>query len=181
MPLKRWFLIWPSVSLVFVIISIVLLVQVFSLRDQMDTLMIELEQEKLLHTEAKERAVALQNAADDVHGRFAQFKEILENRRLYHSSLTRTEQDSLRLLGLDDPENDIIDSLIAHPEIIPHKGWGGIRCGFYNHKDIVVLGPSRIQALFDDGHYIGHLLAEYEVTADGRINWTVLESMFETD
>ena len=74
-----------------------------------------------------------------------------------------------RRQGLEDPPNQLRDSLAAHPDLIPYEGVLGGTMRF-DRDGIVLLTPSLAFAEFDDGHIGGVLLAEYHVVP-GHVLW----------
>ncbi|MFC1799332.1 hypothetical protein ACFL2Z_00260 [Candidatus Eisenbacteria bacterium] len=77
--------------------------------------------------------------------------------------------------GLDDPVNDLRDDLVAHPELIPYDGVSGGTMYFVRHR-ISLLSLKWVYAEFEDGHIAGRCLLEYDVTPEGNITWSVIES-----
>ena len=54
-----------------------------------------------------------------------------------------------------DPIPQIVDGLMAHPELIPHEGVLGGTMGFYAAREIHILDGSCMYAEFNDGHIQG--------------------------
>jgi hypothetical protein len=90
-----------------------------------------------------------------------------------------TEIDELREAGLTDPVQQLVDSLMAHPEIIPHSGVLGGRMGFYSPGDIHVLDARTVFARFNDGHIVGSGVFGFMVEPGGKIVWRVIDSSVE--
>lgn len=78
--------------------------------------------------------------------------------------------EKLRAKGLSDPVHDIISDLLKHPELIPYEGILGGTMRFYENE-IWVLNNKWVYAYFEDGHYSGYMLLEYDVTDNGKISW----------
>jgi hypothetical protein len=93
--------------------------------------------------------------------------------------ISKDEIDELREAGLTDPLQQLVDSLMAHPEIIPHAGVLGGRMGFYSPRNIHVLNARTVYARFDDGHIMGSGVFEFTIDPDARIAWRVLDSTVE--
>jgi hypothetical protein len=91
------------------------------------------------------------------------------------------EVEALRRLGLRDPIAQIVDSLVSHPEVIPHAGVLGGTMGFYARDAISVLDEARVYARFDDGHIEGFGLFQFEIRPDTSIAWTVLYSTVDAE
>lgn len=85
----------------------------------------------------------------------------------------------LREAGLAMPIDQVVDSLRAHPEIIPYGGVLGGTMGFYGERQIHLLDGSWIYASFDDGHIQGRGLFEYQVGDDGALAFKVLYSTLD--
>jgi len=68
---------------------------------------------------------------------------------------------------------------MKHNELIPYQGVLGGKMGFHSGKDIYVLSIKLVRASFDDGHTNGWMLLEYQVIAESKISWKVLESYLE--
>jgi hypothetical protein len=95
--------------------------------------------------------------------------------RMLHP-ISETDVQELKRGGLGDPIPDVVNDLVAHPEIIPGKtAFVGGRFGFYNVAGIRVLNRHWVLAPFDDGHVGGDLILQYEVD-EGKIRWKVLQS-----
>jgi hypothetical protein len=95
-----------------------------------------------------------------------------------HHLIDEDEIDKLREAGLTDPLQQLVDSLMAHQEIIPHLGIHGGRMVFYP-QDIHVLNERTVFARFEDGHIMGSGVFEFTIEPDGRIAWRVLDSTVE--
>lgn len=86
------------------------------------------------------------------------------------------EIEELREQGLRDPVSQIVDSLMAHPELIPHEGVLGGTMGFYSPTYIHILDGSWIFADFDDGHIMGRGVFSYAVQPDSSLTFRVVHS-----
>jgi hypothetical protein len=84
--------------------------------------------------------------------------------------------EALRREGLSDPIGQIVDSLMAHREVIPHEGVLGGRMGFYSAQGIHVLDESWVFAKFEDGHIQGRGLFRYAIQADSSLTFEVVYS-----
>lgn len=84
--------------------------------------------------------------------------------------------ESLKAKGLSDPVRDIISDLLKHPELIPYEGILGGTMRFYENE-IRVLNNKWVYAYFEDGHYSGYMLLEYDVTDNGKISWKKITAM----
>ena len=91
----------------------------------------------------------------------------------------------LKRQGLENPVEQLRDSLMAHPGLIPYQGTGGGKMRFVSGAPgeagaaIVLLGPPYAFAYFEDGHVGGHMLLEYRVLPEQRIRWRVLWSALD--
>jgi hypothetical protein len=92
--------------------------------------------------------------------------------------ISEDEIEVLRARGLKAPTRQIIESLRAHPELIPHSGVLGGRMGFYS-DEIYVLNSRTVFARFEDGHIQGSGVFEFSIQADGNLVWRVLSSKIE--
>jgi hypothetical protein len=79
------------------------------------------------------------------------------------------EIEDLHRKGLRDPIPQLVDSLLAHPEVIPHPGVLGGTMAFYYPWKIHVLDDGWIYAVFDDGHIQGRGIFSYEVQPDSSL------------
>jgi hypothetical protein len=84
--------------------------------------------------------------------------------------------EALRREGLSDPIAQVVDSLMAHPELIPHEGELGGRMGFYSARGVHILNMSWVYAEFDDGHVQGRGIFRYTVQADSSLAFEVVHS-----
>jgi hypothetical protein len=82
--------------------------------------------------------------------------------------ISEQEIEALQRKGLSDPVRQLVKSLQAHPEIIPHDGILGGTMGFYDDKEICVLNARAVFARFDDGHIDGSGVFEFTVQTDGH-------------
>jgi len=76
----------------------------------------------------------------------------------------------LKEKGLSNPVRDILSDLKNNRELIPYKGVLGGTMEFYD-KESWVLNNKWVFAYFEDGHYGGYMLLEYNVTDNGKITW----------
>ena len=84
--------------------------------------------------------------------------------------------ENLRKQGFANPIQQLRDSLLAHPRLIPYKAVLG---GTMMFEDVVLLQPPFVFAGFEDGHIGGSMLLEYEVADNGRISWKRLWSRLD--
>jgi len=91
-------------------------------------------------------------------------------------TINAVDVDALRRQGLSDPIVQIVDSLMMHPELIPHEGELGGRMGFYSAREIHILDDSWVYAQFDDGHVQGRGIFRYTVQADSSLAFVVVYS-----
>ena len=90
------------------------------------------------------------------------------------------DPDDLEMLkrnGLADPERDLRDSLMAHPEVIPFQPVLGGNMSF-PPSEIVLLPPPYVFAWAEDGHTGGPVLLRYEVEP-GAVRWRAVWSSSE--
>lgn len=90
--------------------------------------------------------------------------------------MNKSEYQSLKARGLEDPGAELIDDLIEKEEIIPHEGRLGGTMGFYAPENIFILNGKWVFAYFEDGHQSGNMLLSYSIAEDGEIEWEVLDS-----
>jgi hypothetical protein len=100
-------------------------------------------------------------------------KALIEARAAQATHLNEYETMELRRAGFTDPERQLRDSLIAHPELIPVEPVHGGRM-FFDPESIVLLGPDRAWASFEDGHVGGRMVLEYSVEPGRRVRWKPL-------
>ncbi len=93
--------------------------------------------------------------------------------------ISEADLEALKHAGLTDPVPQIVASLRAHPEIIPHAGVLGGTMGFYMEQEIYVLNAKTVFARFTDGHIEGSGFFEFKVQPDSSIVWRVLSSYTE--
>mgnify|MGYP000976640784 CR=1 FL=1 len=70
---------------------------------------------------------------------------------------------------------EIIDDLTKHSELIPYKGVLGGKMDFYNKENIFVISDKWVLAYFEDGHIGGNMLLGYSVENE-NIFWKVIDS-----
>ena len=75
-------------------------------------------------------------------------------------------------------ERDVVEELIATPEIIPFDPVLGGTMGFYAPENVTVLNDRWVYAVFEDGHVAGSMLIEYVGTADGIV-WAVIDATLD--
>jgi hypothetical protein len=92
------------------------------------------------------------------------------------SGLTSWEVEELRQKGLADPAADIARDLAARKDLVPFEGVLGGTMEFY---DIQVLTSRWVLGHVEDGHLMGHMLLEYEVSDDGKISWKLLRAYMD--
>ncbi len=85
-------------------------------------------------------------------------------------SLEDLDIERLREKGLSSPVQNILMDLKNHKELIPYEGILGGTMRFYD-KECWVLNNKWVFAYFEDGHYGGYMLLEYNVAENGKINW----------
>lgn len=92
------------------------------------------------------------------------------------ANLRADELEMLRREGLTvNPIEQLRDSLMSRPDLIPMKGVLGGTMSFYSREDIVLLSPNYAFAAFEDGHVGGAMLLRFSIIgAGGRIHWEPL-------
>ena len=80
--------------------------------------------------------------------------------------------------GLLNPVKDIISDLKKHRTLIPYNGVLGGTMNFYE-RDTWILNHKWAFAYFEDGHVMGYLLLEYNISNDGKIEWKRIASMLD--
>ncbi len=88
-----------------------------------------------------------------------------------NSGLTLRDIKLFKEKGLSDPVKEIIADLTRHNELIPYKGVLGGTMRFYD-REIYVLNNKWVFAYFEDGHYGGQMLLNYDVSDSAGIKWT---------
>jgi hypothetical protein len=78
----------------------------------------------------------------------------------------------LRGKGLADPVEELRSDLRVNADLIPLKPHGQR----WQFGTIIVLSPRWVFANFEDGHYMGSCLLEYDVLSGGKIRWRVLKA-----
>jgi len=96
--------------------------------------------------------------------------QIRKNNIPNNISLIEWDIKRLKERGLLNPVQDILLDLKNHRELIPYGGILGGTIEFYN-KESWVLNNKWVFAYFEDGHYGGYMLLEYNVELNGKINW----------
>ncbi len=85
-------------------------------------------------------------------------------------SLYDWDIEKLKEKGLLNPIQNILMDLTNHSELIPYEGILGGTMRFYD-KESWILNNKWVFAYFEDGHYGGFMLLEYNVADNGKINW----------
>ena len=83
--------------------------------------------------------------------------------------------EELRRQGLKDPLAQIVGSLVAHGEVIPHEGLHGSTMHFFP-ESVHILDQRWVYAYFEDGHVSGHGIFRYTVQPDSSLAFTVVYS-----
>ena len=94
------------------------------------------------------------------------------------ASESRALIEAARRKSVPVAERDVVDALIATPEIIPFEPVLGGTMGFYAPENITVLNDRWVYAVFEDGHVAGSMLIEYVGTADGIV-WAVIDATLD--
>lgn len=95
---------------------------------------------------------------------------------LVNSFFGKHEIEKLRMHGLRNAPQQIIDSLNERPNLIPYKAGLGGSMRFWN---IQLVKTQWVIAAFTDGHVTGDLLLNYKLKEDGSIEWKLLDSYLE--
>lgn len=93
--------------------------------------------------------------------------------------ISRAEIEVLENQGLASPVQQLVSSLLANAEVIPHDGVLGGIMGFYTDESICILNAQTVFARFADGHIEGSGTFAFTIQPDGSIAWTVLSSRIE--
>lgn len=135
------------------------------------------------------RAATLRATADSLSAAYDSLKkncapapEEEHNGRFWMNQATRARENQWMLLhesevrelqrkGLADPVNDLRADLRSHPEIIPVAPSSTLRWGI---GSVALLSTRWAYAEYEDGHFMGNMLLEYEVLPGGKIKWKVL-------
>jgi hypothetical protein len=88
-------------------------------------------------------------------------------------SLTKYQIRFFNAQGLEDPPNEIDQSLRERPEFIPYKGVLG---GTMHFQHIFILNDKWVYATFEDGHIGGSAVFEYAVGPRQAISWKLVSS-----
>jgi hypothetical protein len=117
------------------------------------------------------------HVVDSLEAEVARLKlvAVLPPSTLPRQELSASRIAELRRAGLPDPERNLRDSLLAHPELIPYPSTAG---GMIFFENTIVLLPesAQIWAYFEDGHSGGTMLLEYWVEPGVKVHWKVLWS-----
>jgi hypothetical protein len=90
---------------------------------------------------------------------------------LRSSTLDEADVEDLRRQGLQNPPNQLRESLVHHPELIPFPGVLGGTMMILPDDKIALLRAPYAFAEFDDGHINGVMLVKYTIRAGGQIEW----------
>jgi hypothetical protein len=77
--------------------------------------------------------------------------------------------------GLDNPVIELKKSLMEAQHLIPFEGVHGGTMRVYSSDQIILLPGFYAYANFEDGHYQGAMILQYEVK-DGHIEWKIIDS-----
>ncbi len=92
------------------------------------------------------------------------------------AGLSRQAVREFQNSGLRNPEKEIIDDLLKHPNLIPAKSGVIEGMKFFEQNKIIILSRELVYAPFTDGTKSGKMLLEYSITSDGRISWTPIKA-----
>jgi len=158
-----------SVFVILLVLSILLLILFISTSRELDQL--KTKYDKTVKDCEKEReGLAEQNKILDTS------PSIRKNDMPNNINLHSRDIERLKKKGLSDPVQDIVSDLTKHEELIPYEGTLGGTMRFYD-DEIWILNNKWVYAYFEDGHYGGYLLLEFNVADDGKINWNKIAAM----
>lgn len=116
-------------------------------------------------------------AATHAQLQMRRWQRIVQQQAVARGANLRADQlEMLRREGLTvNPVEQLRDSLMARPDLIPMKGVLGGTMNFYSREDIVLISPNYAFAAFDDGHIGGAMLLRFSIQGEGgRIHWEPL-------
>ncbi len=129
-------------------------------------------EEKEKRAEEKRQLQKNQNEARDKRG-----AEAWPRSPRQPNVLTPDELAAFKAKGLEDPYKDIISDLLEQNDIIPLEPDHGLTFRFWPSEETYVLGPNRVAAYFEDGHFGGNAILQYEVSDSGEIKWQWLSPL----
>jgi hypothetical protein len=125
----------------------------------------EFKYQKYLETIKKEKSGLIEHNNNLERLLKTRKNDMPNNISLYDWNIERLKEK-----GLSNPVQDILSDLKNHRELIPYEGVLGGTMRFYD-KESWILNDKWVFAYFEDGHIGGHMLLEYNVNENGKINW----------
>ena len=131
------------------------------------------------------RTIHLDNELENLNENFSEVSNRLDSLKLEFLRVEESAEapeflsyhdlQTLKNRGLSNPVSTLKSDLMQHPELIPYKGVLGGNMRFYR-EHIYILTSHWALAYFDDGHIAGYMLLNFQIGADGNIQWKVLDS-----
>jgi len=97
------------------------------------------------------------------------------------AELEKATEEKIRAMGLEHPLSDLRNNLRQHAELIPIRAAAGSKMRFPSTEGITVLSPNLVFARFSDGTTDGHMVLEFTVDKNKRIDWKVLGAYRDQD
>ena len=161
--------------LLYIVIFVVLIMVFHFKRMEFINLLVKSEEKNIELTNENKRLVEINLdslvSIENLNKEVESLKEELESYKGFDEAILMSLKDK----GFTGKLEDIIIDLQSHQELIPFEGGLGGTMGFYSDKHIHVLTDKWVLAYFEDGHFFGFMLLEYDIK-DGEIIWEVIDS-----
>ncbi len=146
-------------------LTIAIIFFILFIRTNNELYQFEIKHQKIVESYSKEKAGLI--GKNNNLNRLLQIRkgDMPNNISLYNWDIERLKEK-----GLSNPVQNILLDLTNHRELIPYEGILGGTMRFYD-KESWILNNKWVFAYFEDGHYGGYMLLEYNVADNGKINW----------
>ena len=178
---RRFGIRWLMATSVLAVAGILMTIAMFGYRDDAQRLEKDLWEYQIKESQAEEEEKRaeerrqLQKNPDEARDK--RRAEMWPRSPSQPNVLTPSELAAFKVKGLEDPYKDIISDLLEQNGIIPLEPDHGLTFRFWANEETYVLGPNRVTAYFEDGHFGGNAILLYEVTDSGDIKWQWLSPL----
>lgn len=117
-----------------------------------------------------------QDCSDNLAGIEKRLTDVMMKNDAPMKKLRDEDINKLKTAGLDNPIYRITNDLMGHPELIPLQSGTSRKMSFPSADGITILSQDLVFARFTDGVINGHMILEYSVGKNGRIQWKALEA-----
>ncbi len=173
-PVLREKMIWIVLSGALFLISLVMLIYIFYLRQDIIAYDHNLTYCSIELDECKQQ---LEDETSKLNSRIRRLERKVNTTDVKGITLLPREIRKIFLQNdIREPEQHFKDSLYFNYGIIPYQSTTGTRMHIFDRENIKILGPNRVFADFTDNEQYGWMLLEYNVSPDAEISFEVIDS-----